>query len=99
MDPEQSVEVAEPRQSGIWRTGWDLNPRQPCGCTAFPVLRLRPDSATCPCLKVYPGPPDRPITRCPSPPATMHVWVMPTNRPCSTTPVVTLIADDMVAGS
>src|SRR5712692_3849435 len=32
----------------IWRTGWDLNPRQPCGCTAFPVLRLRPDSATRP---------------------------------------------------
>jgi hypothetical protein len=32
----------------IWRTGWDLNPRQPCGCTAFPVPRLRPDSATRP---------------------------------------------------
>src|SRR5579859_8087408 len=31
-----------------WRTGWDLNPRHPCGCTAFPVLRLRPDSATRP---------------------------------------------------
>src|SRR5712664_1166278 len=31
-----------------WRTGWDLNPRQPCGCTAFPVPRLRPDSATRP---------------------------------------------------
>jgi hypothetical protein len=35
-----------------WRTGWDLNPGQPCGCTAFPVLRLRPDSATCPAKEV-----------------------------------------------
>lgn len=26
----------------VWRTGWDLNPRGPCGPTAFPVPRPRP---------------------------------------------------------
>src|SRR5450756_1045236 len=43
--------------SSTWRTGWDLNPGQPCGCTAFPVLRLRPDSATCPAQEEFSGGP------------------------------------------
>jgi hypothetical protein len=42
--------------------------------------------------RIYPALPDRPIMRGPSAPATMHVSVIPTNNPCSATPVVTLIA-------
>ena len=30
---------------GMWRRGWDSNPREPCGPTAFRERRLQPDSS------------------------------------------------------
>src|ERR1700694_2065142 len=49
--------------------------------------------------RAYPAPLERPTIRGPSAPATMHVSVIPMNNPCSTAPVVALIAKASPAGS
>ena len=39
---DQAWPKPTPGDRGFQRTGWDLNPRGPCGPTAFPVPRPRP---------------------------------------------------------
>ncbi len=39
-----------------WRRGWDLNPRQPCDCTRFPGVPLRPLGHLSQSSKPAPGP-------------------------------------------